>query len=96
MLVGYTGHTYAPLIYPKAQFDLARDFAPICALGRVPQALVVNPEKINAIIQMKPPTCVCDVQRLAGCVAAISRFMSRLGEKALPFYKLLKKGDKFV
>jgi tripartite-type tricarboxylate transporter receptor subunit TctC len=48
MLVGYTGHTYAPLIYPKAQFDLARDFAPICALGRVPQALVVNPEKIDA------------------------------------------------
>jgi len=45
---------------------------------------------------MKPPTCVRDVQRLAGCVAAISRFMSRLGEKALPLYKLLKKGDKFV
>ncbi|KAK1614353.1 hypothetical protein QYE76_019870 [Lolium multiflorum] len=28
--------------------------------------------------------------------AAISRFVSRLGEKALPLYKLLKKTDKFV
>jgi hypothetical protein len=36
------------------------------------------------------------VQRLTGCVAAISRFVSRLGEKALPLYKLLKKTDKFV
>ena len=55
----------------------------------------MNPEKIDAIVQMKPPTCVRNVQRLAGCVAAISRFMSRLGEKVLPLYKLLKKGDKF-
>jgi ribonuclease HI len=35
------------------------------------------------------------VQRLTGCMAALSRFISRLGEKGLPFYKLLKKVDKF-
>jgi dsDNA-binding SOS-regulon protein len=29
-------------------------------------------------------------------VAAVSRFISRLGEKALPLYKLMKKSDKFV
>jgi hypothetical protein len=28
-------------------------------------------------------------------MAALSRFISRLGEKGLPFYKLLKKMDKF-
>jgi hypothetical protein len=28
-------------------------------------------------------------------MAALSRFISRLGEKGLPFYKLLKKVDKF-
>jgi ribonuclease HI len=27
-------------------------------------------------------------------MAALSRFISRLGEKGLPFYKLLKKVDK--
>jgi hypothetical protein len=35
------------------------------------------------------------VQRLTGCMAALSRFVSRLGEKGMPFYKLLKKVDKF-
>jgi hypothetical protein len=35
------------------------------------------------------------VQRLSGCMAALSRFISRLGEKGMPFYKLLKKVDKF-
>jgi ribonuclease HI len=35
------------------------------------------------------------VQRLIGCMAALSRFISRLGERGIPFYKLLKKVDKF-
>jgi hypothetical protein len=29
-------------------------------------------------------------------VAAVSRFISHFGEKALPLYKLMKKYDKFV
>jgi hypothetical protein len=29
-------------------------------------------------------------------MAAVSRFISRLGEKALPLYKLMKKSDEFV
>ena len=31
-----------------------------------------------------------------GCVAALCRFISRLGEKAGPLYRLLKKSDKFL
>ncbi|MFO1160344.1 MAG: tripartite tricarboxylate transporter substrate binding protein [Reyranellaceae bacterium] len=42
MLIGNPAHTYAPLIYPSSGFDLMRDFAPISALARVPQALIVN------------------------------------------------------
>jgi hypothetical protein len=60
------------------------------------RGIEVNPEKIDAILQMKKPRCVRDVQKLAGCVAAVSRFVSRLGEKALPLYRLLRKADKFV
>jgi hypothetical protein len=30
-----------------------------------------------------------------GCLAALSRFISRLGECRLPLYKLLKKSDSF-
>jgi uncharacterized protein YigA (DUF484 family) len=33
------------------------------------------------------------VQRVTGCLAALSRFISRLGEKALPLYTLLKKSE---
>lgn len=47
MLVGQTALTYSPLIYPKAGFDLGRDFAPISAFARTQSALVVNPAKLD-------------------------------------------------
>jgi hypothetical protein len=34
-------------------------------------------------------------KRLTGCMAALSRFISRLDVRGLPFFKLLKKQDKF-
>ena len=33
--------------------------------------------------------------KLIGCMAALSRFISRLGDEGLPFFKLLGKSDKF-
>ena len=47
VLVGDTGLTYAPTIYPNAGFDFDRDFAPISAFSRVPYVLVVNPARLN-------------------------------------------------
>jgi hypothetical protein len=44
---------------------------------------------------MEAPRSQKKVQRLTGCMAALSRFISRLGEKGMPFYKPLKKVDKF-
>jgi hypothetical protein len=35
------------------------------------------------------------VQKVLGCLAALSRFISRLGEKGLPLYRLLKKHKRF-
>jgi hypothetical protein len=55
-----------------------------------------NPEKISAITSMKAPTCIKDVQKLTGCMAALNRFISKLGERGLPFFKLLKHQEKFV
>jgi hypothetical protein len=59
------------------------------------RGIKANPEKIEAIMRMEAPRSQKKVQRLTGCMAALSRFISRLGEKGLPFYKLLKKVDKF-
>ena len=44
---------------------------------------------------MATPTDLKQVQKLAGCVAALSHFISRLGEKALPLYRLLQCTDHF-
>ena len=44
---------------------------------------------------MKCPVHVHDVQKLTGCLAALSRFISCLSEKALPLYRLMKKSNKF-
>jgi hypothetical protein len=46
-------------------------------------------------MRMEAPRSQKKVQRPTGCMAALSRFISRLGEKGMPFYKLLKKVDKF-
>jgi hypothetical protein len=45
---------------------------------------------------MKAPTCIKDVQKLTGCMAALNRFISKLGERGLPFFKLLNHQEKFV
>jgi hypothetical protein len=44
---------------------------------------------------MRPPVCIKDVQKLTGSLAALSRFISRLAERALPFFKLLRKSGPF-
>jgi hypothetical protein len=55
-----------------------------------------NPEKISAITNMRAPNCIKDVQKLIGCMAALIRFISKLGERGLPFFKLFKHQEKFV
>ena len=54
-----------------------------------------NPEKLKEIFRINSPIALKDIQKLTGCMAALSRFVSHLGERAMPFYKLLKKQDKF-
>jgi hypothetical protein len=60
------------------------------------RGIEANPEKISTITSMKAPTCIKDVQKLTGCMAALNRFISKLGERELPFFKLLKHQEKFV
>ena len=35
------------------------------------------------------------MQKLAGCVTSLGCFISKLGERALPFFKLMKKKGLF-
>jgi hypothetical protein len=45
---------------------------------------------------MQPPKNVKDIQKLTGCMVTLNHFISRLGKKGLPFFKLLKASEKFV
>jgi hypothetical protein len=45
---------------------------------------------------MKAPTYIKDVQKMIGCMAALNRFISKLGEQRLPFFKLVKHQEKFA
>jgi hypothetical protein len=60
------------------------------------RGIEANPEKISAITCMKAPTCIKDMHKLTGCMAALNIFISKLGERGLPFFKLLKHQEKFV
>jgi len=59
------------------------------------RGIEANPTKVNTIRFMKPPRSKKDLMKLIGCVAALSRFISRLGDRGLRFFKLLRKSDKF-
>jgi hypothetical protein len=54
------------------------------------RGIKANPKKIQAILTIGKPTKLHDIQKLVGRIAALSRFVARLGEKALPFYALMK------
>jgi hypothetical protein len=55
-----------------------------------------NPKKISAIMDMGPIKNLKGVQRVTGCLTALSRFIARLGEFSLSLYKLMKKSDHFT
>jgi hypothetical protein len=59
------------------------------------RGIEANLEKIRAIKAMRPPARIKDVQKLMGSLAALSRFISWLAERALPFFKLLRKSGPF-
>ena len=50
-----------------------------------------NPDQIKAIVEIKSPKNLKEVQRLAGRVAALNRFISRSSDKCHLFYNVLRK-----
>jgi hypothetical protein len=55
----------------------------------------VNLKKVEAIKNLQPPRARKEIQKLAGMMATLSRFISKLGERGMPFYRLLHKVDDF-
>ena len=55
------------------------------------RGIEANPDKIRAIMEMAPPRNVKEVQSLNGEIAALNRFVSRVTDKCLLFFRTLKK-----
>ena len=50
-----------------------------------------NPDKIQGILDMKPPQNTKEIQSLTRRVAALNKFVSKATDKYLPFFKVFKK-----
>ncbi|VFQ79467.1 unnamed protein product [Cuscuta campestris] len=59
------------------------------------RGIEANPEKVRAIMEMEPPKTAKEVQRLTGRLAALNYFLSKLAEKAHPFFTVIKKRETF-
>jgi len=60
------------------------------------RGIEANPEKCKAIIEMRSPTTIKEVQRLIGRLTVISRFLPKLAEQTQPIVQLLKKSTRFT
>nr|KYP62972.1 Retrovirus-related Pol polyprotein from transposon 412 family [Cajanus cajan] len=54
-----------------------------------------NPNKCQALINMRSPQNHKEVQRLASILASLSRFIPKLAEKAKPIFNILRKPKEF-
>ena len=59
------------------------------------RGIEANPDKCKAILEMKSPTSVKDVQCLIWRIASLSRFLAASAWKTSPFFTLLKKESNF-
>ncbi|XP_023914564.1 uncharacterized protein LOC112026112 [Quercus suber] len=60
------------------------------------RGIEVNPDQIEAIKRLNPPSNPKEVQVLTGMLAALNRFISKFADRCHPFYQLLKKWTGFL
>ncbi|XP_068487084.1 uncharacterized protein [Phaseolus vulgaris] len=60
------------------------------------RGIKANPEKCAAILAMRSPATVKEVQQLTGRMAVLSQFVSASREKGHPYFQCLKRNNRFV
>ena len=60
------------------------------------RGIEANPDKCAAILAMRSPATVKQVQQLTGRMTVLSHFVSASGEKGHPYFKCLRRNNKFV
>jgi ribonuclease HI len=59
------------------------------------KGIKANPNKIEVILRMEPPSTKKGAQRLTGRLASLNRFISRSAKRNLPFFEVLKSVEVF-
>jgi hypothetical protein len=59
------------------------------------KGIKANPDKINSIVHMKPLGSKKELKRLTGRTTALNRFMAKIVERSLPFFKVLRGSGTF-
>ncbi|XP_057791071.1 uncharacterized protein LOC131008197 [Salvia miltiorrhiza] len=59
------------------------------------RGIEANPAQIDSIMKIQSPTCIKDVQKLTGMIAALGRFISKSSERCHPFFNTLRKSKTF-
>ena len=59
------------------------------------RGIEANLDKCRAILEMRSPSTMKEVQSLAGRITAISRFMSKAANKIAPLFNCIKKVEIF-
>ncbi|CAL2247755.1 unnamed protein product [Prunus armeniaca] len=103
--IGKTMEVYVDDMLVKApkRADHIKNLVEACSL--IPQyrmkmnpitqrSIEAHPRQIKAILEMKSPSTVKEIQSLTGRATTLNRFLSRSTDKCRPFFKALKKGQK--
>ena len=75
----------------KCVFGVSRGKMLGCRVG--PEG-IPHLDKTKAILSMLEPLTKKEVQKLTRRIAALNKFISKLAERSLPFFKSLRGGDK--
>ena len=59
------------------------------------RGIEANPEKIQALLSIKPLRNLKEMQKLAGMIASLNRFISKCSDRCRPLFKALKKTKTF-
>ena len=60
------------------------------------RGIEANPDKCSALIEMRSPVTIKEVQQLTGRMVALSCFLLANGDKGYPYFQCLKNNNRFV
>ena len=60
------------------------------------KGIEANPGKVRAILEITSSKTVKEVQKLTRRIAALNRFVSKVTDKCLPFFKTLKQAFAWI